>query len=145
MDHRDLHSYRHAHRLATPGSHINPQAHLIFANSARKGVYPPSVVAARRKHRELKKSRKDMVVVPKERCSSRLRGSVHGAGNPSIVDADDSGKQTKEQLAMAVRKHFNAMSVSEGEVVARFTYVVRQLASSSDKDQDTGFRMRFKP
>lgn len=86
-----------------------------------------------------------MAVVPKARGSSRLRGSVHGAGSPSIVDVDDSGKQTKEQLAMAVRKHFSAMSVSEGEVVARFTYVVRQIASSSDRDQDKGFRMRFKP
>lgn len=145
MDHRDLHSYRHAHRLTASSSQINPQAHHIFANAAQKGIYPPRVVAARRKQRELKKSRRHMAAGPKERSSSRLKGSGNGAANPSPVDIDESGTQTKEQLAMAVRKHFNAMSVSEGEVVARFTYVVRQIASSSDGDQDKGFRMRFKP
>lgn len=81
----------------------------------------------------------------KERSSSRLKGPPNGRGTTPSIDIDESGKQTKEQLAMAVRKHFNAMSVSEGEVVATFTYVVRQIAGSSDGDQDKGFRMRFKP
>jgi Sin3 binding region of histone deacetylase complex subunit SAP30 len=146
MDLEDLHSYRHAHRLNTPSSQTNPQANLIFAHAARKGIYSPSVVAARRKQRALRKRRRDTAAGVKERSSSRLKGAANGAVNstPSI-DHNESGKQTKEQLAMAVRKHFNAMSVSEGEVVARFTYVVKQRAGSSDADQDRGFRMRFKP
>jgi Sin3 binding region of histone deacetylase complex subunit SAP30 len=142
---KDLHNYRHAYHLNTSSSQTNPQAHLIFANAARKGIYSPSVVAARRKQRELVKSRKEAAAGLKERSSSRLKGAANGAGNTSSIDVDESGKQTKERLAMAVRKHFNAMSVSESEVVARFTYVVRHMAGSSDGDQDKGFRMRFKP
>lgn len=145
MDLKDLHNYRHAHRLNTSSSYINSQANVIFANAARKGIYSPSVVAARRKQRELKKNRREMAAGNKERSSSRLKGIADGAGNASHVDLDESGRQSKEQLAMAVRKHFNAMSVSEGEVVARFTYVVRHMAGSVDADQDQGFRMRFKP
>jgi hypothetical protein len=145
MDLKDLHSYRQAHRLKTSSSQVNPQAHLILGNAARRGVYSPGVVAARRKQRELKKSRREAVAGQKERSSSRLKGPPNGRGTTPSIDIDESGKQTKEQLAMAVRKHFNAMSVSEGEVVATFTYVVRQIAGSSDGDQDKGFRMRFKP
>ncbi|KAF7510491.1 hypothetical protein GJ744_006337 [Endocarpon pusillum] len=146
MDLKDLHTYRHAYRLNTPSSQTNPQAHLIFANAARKGLHSPSVVAARRRQRQLKKSRKAMAGGLKERSSSRLKGAANGAANDtSAIDNNECDKHTKEQLAMAVRKHFNAMSVSEGEVVARFTYVVRQIAGSIDGDGDKGFRMRFKP
>ena len=82
----------------------------------------------------------------KERSSSRLKGAANTASDISSLDLDDTGRQTKEQLAIAVRKHFNAMSVSEGEVVARFTYVVSHIAASTtDADEDKGFRMRFKP
>ena len=75
-----------------------------------------------------------------------MKGAANSAVNstPSINN-NESGKQTKEELAMAVRKQFNSMSVSEGEAVARFTYVVKQIAGASDGDQDRGFRMRFKP
>lgn len=142
---KDLHNYRHAYRLTTPSSQINPQAHVIFAHAARKGVLSPSIVAARRKQRMLKKSRKEIGSGLKERSSSRLKGAANGADNTSSLDSVEIGKQSKEQLATAVRKHFNAMSVSEGEVVARFTYVVRHTAGSLDGDQDQCFRMRFRP
>ncbi len=146
MDLKDLHTYRHAYRLNTLSSQANSQAHLIFANAARKGVYSPSVVAARRRQRQLKKSRKATAASLKERSSSRLKGAANSATtDTSAIENNESDKHTKEQLAMAVRKHFNAMSVSEGEVVARFTYVVRQIAASTDGDGDKGFRMRFKP
>ena len=146
MDLKDLHAYRHAYRLNTPSSQTNSQAHLIFANAARKGVHSPSVVAARRRQRQLKKSRKATAAGLKERSSSRLKEAANGAANDkSAIDNNECDKHTKEQLATAVRKHFNAMSVSEGEVVARFTYVVRQIATSTDGDGDKGFRMRFKP
>lgn len=146
MDLEDLHRYRYAYRLNTPSSQTNPQANLIFAHAARKGIYSPSVVAARRKQRALRKRGSDTAAGLKERSSSRLKGAANSAVNstPSINN-NESGKQTKEELAMAVRKHFNSMSVSEGEAVARFTYVVKQIAGASDGDQDRGFRMRFKP
>lgn len=146
MDLKDLHSYRHAYRLDTPTSQINPHAHLFLAHAARKGIYSPSVVAARRKQWQLKKSRKEATEGAKERSTSRLKGGTNVAANLSSVDMEETGKQTKDQLATAVRKHFNAMSVSEAEVVARFTYVVRHNAASmTEADEDKGFRMRFKP
>lgn len=146
MDLKDLHTYRHAYRLNTPSSQSNSQAHLIFANATRKGLHSPSVIAARRRQRQLKKSRQATAANLKERSSSRLKGAASGAAtDASAIDNNECDKHTKEQLAMAVRKHFNAMSVSEGEVVAKFTYVVRQIAASTDGDGDKGFRMRFKP
>lgn len=145
MNIKDLHSYRHAHRLNTSSSYINPQAHLIFADAARKGLNPPAIVVARRKRQELKKNRKETITGQKERSSSRLKGAVNGSANTSSSEFDEHGRQTKEQLAMAVRRHFNAMSVSEGETLARFTYVVKHTAGTYDGDQDNGFRMRFKP
>lgn len=147
MNLKDLHSYRHAYRLNTPCSQTNPQANLFLANAARKGIFSPSVVATRRKLQRVKKARYETAAAGlKERSSSRLKGAANNAGNISSIDLDDSGRQTKEQLATAVRKHFNAMSVSEGEVVARFTYVVRHIAASTtDTDEDKGFRMRFQP
>jgi Sin3 binding region of histone deacetylase complex subunit SAP30 len=145
MNIKDLHSYRHAHRLNTSSSYTNPQAHLIFADAARRGVNAPAIVVARRKRQELKKNRKESTTGQKERSSSRLKGAATGAANSSSGEFDEYGRQTKEQLALAVRRHFNAMSVSEGETLARFTYVVKHTAGSYDGDQDKGFRMRFKP
>ena len=104
------------------------------------------MVAARRKERQSRKSRKAAVASLKERSSSRLKGAASNANNISSINLEEGGRQTKEQLAIAVRKHFNAMSVNEGEVVARFTYVVRHIAVSiTDADEDKGFRMRFRP
>ena len=53
-------------------------------------------------------------------------------------DRSEAGRIGKEALAMAVRKHFNSMSVNEGDVVARFAYVVRQ-------HDGREFRLRFRP
>lgn len=49
------------------------------------------------------------------------------------------GRVSKEQLAMAVRKHFNSAGLMEQEAIARFLYKVREEGKSRE------FRLRFQP
>jgi hypothetical protein len=41
------------------------------------------------------------------------------------------GKATHSQLASAIRRHFNSQQVSEGDVIAKFVYVVRHSGSAA--------------
>jgi hypothetical protein len=51
---------------------------------------------------------------------------------PSInVSTGAEGKATHFQLASAVRRHFNSQQVSEGDVIAKFVYVVRHSGSAA--------------
>ena len=47
------------------------------------------------------------------------------------------GKATHSQLASTVRRHFNSQQVSEGDVIAKFVYVVRH-SDSAAKAGGTG-------
>lgn len=49
----------------------------------------------------------------------------------------DKRRTSKDQLALAVRKHFNGMAVSEIDVVVEVIYRV--------KNKDKAFRMRSVP
>jgi hypothetical protein len=49
------------------------------------------------------------------------------------------GRVGKDQLASAVRKHFNNIAVSEQDAVARFLYKVREQRRGRE------FRLRFQP
>ena len=60
-----------------------------------------------------------------------------GKHSPTMNVRRDRRRQTKEALATAVRKSFNAAAVVEGEVVVEFVYVVR--ANKAGR----GFRHRF--
>jgi histone deacetylase complex subunit SAP30 len=64
-------------------------------------------------------------------------------------------RQSKEQLANSVRKHFNSMGIIENEVVVDFLYKVRWQGESMEYEGlyigltdgllDKNFRMRFAP
>jgi hypothetical protein len=138
-----LHTYRHAHRLPTPSAYFNPHAELILASS-RTGLRSPSSVTARRKMRDAKHHarRKDATVTEssthkdRERSSDRLKGitashvnSTHASGTSTSTGAE--GKATHSQLASTIRRHFNSQQVSEGDVIAKFVYVVRHSASAA--------------
>lgn len=58
-----------------------------------------------------------------------------------------SGRIGKNELAMAVRKHFNGMAVNEGEVMARFAYLVRGGGGGGGPGGgvEREFRLRFRP
>ena len=55
-----------------------------------------------------------------------LTRSPIGKMSPTMVGRrKEERKQSKEQLANAVRKHFNSMGIVENEVVVDFLYKVR--------------------
>jgi len=65
-------------------------------------------------------------------------------------------RQSKDQLANAVRKHFNSMGIIENEVVVDFLYKVRwqgwsipaiqlEYDGEANNISDKNFRMRFTP
>ncbi|KAI9662830.1 MAG: hypothetical protein M1821_007877 [Bathelium mastoideum] len=60
-----------------------------------------------------------------------------GRHSPTIARRKGKTKVSKEQLALAVRKHFNGLAVSETEVIVDMMYKIR----SNDK----AFRMKFAP
>ncbi|KAL2046971.1 hypothetical protein N7G274_000989 [Stereocaulon virgatum] len=60
-----------------------------------------------------------------------------GQLSPTMARHKDRRKVGKEQLALAVRKDFNAATVIEGDVVPKFLYTVQ--------NQERNFRMRFEP
>jgi hypothetical protein len=54
-----------------------------------------------------------------------LSQSAMGRMSPTMVRQKQQRRQSKDQLATAVRKHFNGMGVAETEVVVDFLYKVR--------------------
>ncbi|KAH8592918.1 hypothetical protein B0O99DRAFT_493794, partial [Bisporella sp. PMI_857] len=66
-----------------------------------------------------------------------LSQSSIGRMSPTMARYKGQRRQSKEQLANAVRKHFNSMGISENDTVVDFLYKVRW--------QDKNFRMRFSP
>lgn len=66
-----------------------------------------------------------------------LSHSTIGRMSPTMARRKEQRRQSKEQLANSVRKHFNSMGIIENEVVVDFLYKVRW--------QDKNFRMRFAP
>jgi hypothetical protein len=75
----------------------------------------------------------------RERSSDRLKGitasnsnSTHALAAPGTsTSIGAEGKATHPQLASTIRRHFNSQQVSEGEVIARFVYVVRHSGSAA--------------
>jgi hypothetical protein len=75
----------------------------------------------------------------RERSSDRLKGitasNSNGTHAPAAPGTSTSigaeGKATHSQLASTIRRHFNSQQVSEGEVIAKFVYVVRNSGSAA--------------
>ncbi|POS87903.1 hypothetical protein EPUL_000251 [Erysiphe pulchra] len=66
-----------------------------------------------------------------------LSRSPIGKYSPTMAGKRDQRRQTKDQLAAAVRNHFKCMGIVENDVVVEFLYKVHY--------QDKSFRMRFAP
>jgi hypothetical protein len=54
-----------------------------------------------------------------------LSRSPLGRMSPTMARRKEQRRQSKEQLANTVRKHFNSMGIAENEVVVDFLYKVR--------------------
>jgi hypothetical protein len=56
-----------------------------------------------------------------------------GQLSPTMARRKDQRRQSKEQLANTVRKHFNGLGIQENEVVVDFLYKVRWQGRSSSR------------
>lgn len=56
---------------------------------------------------------------------ARLTTSSIGAQSPTMARKKDKRRVSKEQLALAVRKHFNGAAVNEIDVVVELVYKIR--------------------
>ncbi|KAK8159735.1 hypothetical protein IWX90DRAFT_308988 [Phyllosticta citrichinensis] len=66
-----------------------------------------------------------------------ILGRGIGKYSPTMARKKNERRISKEQLATAVRKNFNALAVSESEVIVDLLYKVKM--------QDKAFRLRFAP
>ncbi|KAF6842011.1 hypothetical protein CPLU01_00104 [Colletotrichum plurivorum] len=59
-----------------------------------------------------------------------------GLHSPTMARKKGSRRQSKEQLAMAVRKHFNGLGVQENDVIVDFIHKVRsQAITKADRNR----------
>lgn len=155
-----LHQYRYVYNLPCPSAFSSPINALLLSNGI--GLRSPTAIAARRAHASkhpatatappTKKSRDQPspsnAQVPESRTGSmdkadrekerrhdsRQRVSKPGSGSSSAL-----GRVSKDQLANAVRKHFNNAAISEQDAIARFLYKVHE------EKRGREFRLRFQP
>ncbi|KAF5554882.1 uncharacterized protein FSUBG_5150 [Fusarium subglutinans] len=61
-----------------------------------------------------------------------------GIHSPTMVRRRQARRQSKDQLALAVRKHFNGMGVQENDVIVDFIYKIRHEPSRISKPHTGG-------
>ncbi|KAL4783074.1 hypothetical protein BJX76DRAFT_268598 [Aspergillus varians] len=144
-----LHSYRHAYKLTSPSAHTSEYAQNLLSRGI--GLRSPTSIAAQRAHASSHGSQQT-------NSSSRSlhhnrsrpngsNGSSHNASKrPGMSDGKDAlhhiisqDRVGKNQLATAVRKHFNSAGLVEQEAIARFLYKVRE------EGRGRHFRLKFQP
>lgn len=54
-----------------------------------------------------------------------LSRSAIGRLSPTMARRKDERRQNKDQLATAVRKHFNGLGIQENDVIVEFLYKVK--------------------
>lgn len=60
-----------------------------------------------------------------------------GLHSPTMIRRREARRQSKDQLALAVRKHFNGMGVQENDVIVDFIYKIRHDPARISKPQKT--------
>ncbi|KAI9934871.1 hypothetical protein ASPWEDRAFT_31226 [Aspergillus wentii DTO 134E9] len=151
-----LHSYRHAYRLPAPSAFSTEYSHLLLSKGI--GLRSPTSIAAQRaqlsqQNQETNGSR-PLSAAKKTSASTNgvsgkgLSGGPHNhhrkaagrsAEKNSLNHIHGQGRVGKNQLAMAVRRHFNDAIIPEQEAIARFLYKVRE------EGRGRQFRLRFQP
>ncbi|KAK5052567.1 hypothetical protein LTR84_002432 [Exophiala bonariae] len=110
-------------------------------------------------------------IEPPDGTQSTDPSQPHPPSSPSSTSTTYLGpREPSSQLAVSVRKHFNAQQVSEADTIARFTYVVqqagrsvwtegcegdgagswmgshgREIRKADGPGGEVGFRLRFRP
>lgn len=126
-----LHDYRHAHKLATPSAYARPISKILFSSGI--GLRSPTAIAARKATASSSSSSSSSASSASSAYHNRHR---HARKTRKITSQDRVGK---DQLALAVRKHFNAAGLVEQDAIARFLYKVREEGKGRE------FRLRFQP
>ncbi|KAL2000676.1 hypothetical protein VTN02DRAFT_2773 [Thermoascus thermophilus] len=156
---RFLHDYRHAYRLSTPSAYSKPYNALLLSQGI--GLRSPTSLAVRRAqqlsrahHRDLNGTGPSNGTTTEEsehgmggdvQSGARFdlhihdRGHGHERHQRHLHRIIGQGRVSKEQLALAVRKHFNSAGLVEQEAIARFLYKVRE------EGKGRQFRLRFQP
>ncbi|KAJ9306267.1 hypothetical protein DTO217A2_4201 [Paecilomyces variotii] len=146
-----LHDYRHAFRLSTPSAYSRSYNRILLSQGI--GLRSPTAIAARRA--QLTKSSRELNGPAPEKdisdsaSTGTLPGqvisqhtiypSIRGLDTPRLHRIIGQGRVSKDQLALAVRKHFNSAGLVEQEAVVRFLYKVREEGKGRE------FRLRFQP
>ncbi|KAF5659267.1 hypothetical protein FHETE_9511 [Fusarium heterosporum] len=66
-----------------------------------------------------------------------------GLHSPTMVRRRQARRQSKDQLALAVRKHFNGMGVQENDVIVDFIYKIRHDPNRISKPHASGKATAF--
>lgn len=140
-----LHSYRHAYKLPCPSAHSTEYAHNLLSRGI--GLRSPTAIAAQRAHGSNHGSHQmngssrgqhhNRSGGSSPRNPSRKPSSLDGKGALNHIIGQD--RVGKNQLATAVRKHFNSAGLVEQEAIARFLYKVRE------EGRGRHFRLKFQP
>ncbi|KAL3457473.1 hypothetical protein BJX64DRAFT_16841 [Aspergillus heterothallicus] len=145
-----LHSYRHAYKLTTPSAYSSEYAHNLLSRGI--GLRSPTAIAAQRaqlsKHDSQQTngaSRNSLHHTNGRNGTSsgdrhnRSKGSSSHDGKDALHHIVGQDRVSKNQLATAVRKHFNSAGLVEQEAIARFLYKVRE------EGRGRHFRLKFQP
>jgi hypothetical protein len=135
-----LHDYRHAYKLSTPSAYARPISKIYFSSGI--GLRSPTAIAAR-------KAASAIATSSSSSSSSASSGPTHRSRTAAALKPttemnrvhkiNSQDRVGKEQLALAVRKHFNAAGLVEQDAIARFLYKVREEGKGRE------FRLRFQP
>ncbi|EEQ91239.1 hypothetical protein RJZ56_007872 [Blastomyces dermatitidis] len=142
-----LHQYRHAYNLPCASAYSSQISSIILSQGI--GLRSPTTIAARRAQLAARRktvedgsvsrsSKKDDITNNKS-LDGDNSSSAPGMDLHRISTVRGQGKVTKDQLATAVRKHFNNVGLVEQDAIARFLYKVREEGKGHE------FRLRFQP
>lgn len=138
-----LHDYRHAYKLSTPSAYARPISKIYLSSGI--GLRSPTAIAARKAAQAVassssSSSNSSISSGPTHRSRTTVTGVLKPATETNKVHKINSQDRVgKEQLALAVRKHFNAAGLVEQDAIARFLYKVREEGRGRE------FRLRFQP
>lgn len=156
-----LHSYRHAYNLPIPSAYSKSYSHILLSQGI--GLRSPTSIAVQRSqilaqyphpkpHRPQPASSSSSSAMTNgitHRSHNHNRNRNHSSrkhniGSPyheknALNRIIGQSRVSKEQLALAVRKHFNSAGLAEQETIARFLYKVRE------EGKGRQFRLRFQP
>ncbi|GAM37149.1 hypothetical protein TCE0_022r06818 [Talaromyces pinophilus] len=138
-----LHDYRHAYKLSTPSAYARPISKIYFSSGI--GLRSPTAIAARKAAQAIatsssSSSNSSTSSGPTHRSRTTTAAALKPTTETNRVHKINSqDRVAKEQLALAVRKHFNAAGLVEQDAIARFLYKVREEGKGRE------FRLRFQP